>query len=217
MMKVTANDNGTATIHNSYTSKTKLKLMVQMGNQSCSYNIGEDLTVPLQFGNGAYQFLLCEQKTGNHYRVKERVRKAVKQDETAYMLSPNVYVPYAEESSFYAKAQELGTLENIRNFLRTKFRYDYIKAITVARNKMSAPDLEQTFTTQVGICWELAALATAMLRICGIPAALVGGIAKIGKHSFNHAWVEVNGQVYDPTKEIQHKKTTYTYVEQKRF
>jgi len=53
-----------------------------------------------------------------------------------------------------------------------------------------------------GICYDLAAMATAMLRIMGIPTKMVIGYAD----NQYHAWVEIiNGDksiIYDPTVDI---------------
>ena len=93
------------------------------------------------------------------------------------------------------------------------FYYDYVAALLNARKKLGVPDINACWQKKRGFCYDLCALAVAMARACGIPAALV-----IGKVNGNaHAWVEVNGRVYDITKAVQKDKRKFTYTEERRM
>jgi len=129
------------------------------------------------------------------------------------MTQSNTYVYFNVGSSFYQSARSLKTLDKIWIYFKRNFIYDYIGAILAARQKFGPPDLEGCWKKKKGTCYNLAALLTAMLRICGIPACLVVG--KAGKT--NHAWVEVNGKIYDPTKELQGSKKELKYIAERYY
>lgn len=76
------------------------------------------------------------------------------------------------------------------------------------------PDIKGLLKKKVGICYDIASLAVAMLRISGIPAKLVIGMADKNYH----AWVEIinnGGKIlrYDPTFDIYNKKVNKYIVE----
>ena len=206
--------NGIANITLLYETKKKLKLMVKKGTNIISYDLNSDITVPLTFGNGTYEFLLCEQKSGNQYALKQRIVRIIGLENVdAYMTQSNTYVYFNASSSFYQSARSLKTLDKVWAYFKRNFIYDYIGAILTTRQKFGPPDLEDCWKKKKGTCYNLAALLTAMLRICGIPACLV--IGKAGKN--NHAWVEVNGKIYDPTKELQGLKKELTYIAERYY
>lgn len=108
-------------------------------------------------------------------------------------------VPYHEPSALYA--QELAKLYRskttqfaaITTFLTRQFRYDYVRAITIPK-KNGKPDVPRTWEKKMGICLDIASLATGMLRAVDIDARMCVGKA----NRRNHAWVEakINGKLY---------------------
>lgn len=110
------------------------------------------------------------------------------------MTEGNPWVPYHEASE--AKAKELAAgkktetakFKTITEWVSRCFAYDYIKAVRVAKKKGVLPDVEHTWKWHMGICQDIAAMTTGMLRAVGIRAILC--IGKVDGHRTNHAWVE---------------------------
>lgn len=64
-------------------------------------------------------------------------------------------------------------------------QYDFDKAASVQSGYL--PDIDETLNTKKGICFDYAALMTAMLRVQRIPTKLVVGYAG----ELYHAWISV--------------------------
>lgn len=202
-MRVTINAaKGTATILSQIKTNQKLKLKVSCNNNNIFHTIIDSIVIPLTFGSGVYSFTLYQQLNDNKYTQKTVYRTKIILNEKSYTLSSNSYVNYNEKSSFYTLAQQLGNLDNILEYLQTHFYYDYIEALTTASSAFTVPDLEKCFKNKKGICYNISALFTAMLRICGISSKLVVGYADGSAHS----WVEVNNVKYDITQKLIHTK-----------
>lgn len=192
-------NNGTAVIMVSYKSSKRLKLQIKANNQSIHYDIINKLIVPLTFNSGNYKFQLCEQVMGTKYSVKDTITKTIKlNNPLAYTTMPNSYINFNENSNFYKCAKELGTWENIWNYMIKNFQYDYIAALLNAKKTFAQPDIEKCFSSRKGICYDLSALMVAMARICNIPAILAIGTV----NNTNHAWIIINDKNYDITKEL---------------
>lgn len=206
--------NGIANITVLYESKKKLRLIVKKEKESIYYDVNSDLVIPLTFGNGIYEFILCEHKSGNIYTNKQRIVRTVGMPDTeAYRLQSNSYIKYSNASSFYRQARALKTWDAIKKFFERNFLYDYVGAIFASRQKFGPSDLEKCWLKKKGTCYNLSALLVAMLRICEVPARLVVG--KVDRK--NHAWVEVNGKIYDPTKELQGSKKELKYIAERYY
>ena len=168
----------------------------------------------MTFGSGEYTFSFYEQVVGSKYQLKDIVKKIiVLRNPKSYTLKSNSYVPYDENSSFYNTALELETIENIKNYIIKNFHYDYVAAILNAKKSFSIPNIEKCFTSKKGTCYEFAALATAMFRICKISATLVIGTV----NSNPHAWVKVEDKIFDPTAAILHDGKIRKYVAQRYY
>lgn len=173
---------------------------------------------PLRYGNGTYEVVLYENVRGKTYTALATLYVPVKLSrEDASQLQPNQYVNYTDDSSFVRTARLLcdgaddeWKFKHIRNLITSGFSYDYVKALLTKAGTL--PDIDRCWEKRMGICQDLAALATAMFRAVGIPAKLVIGYA--GKQY--HAWVfaTVNGEerFYDPTIEVSKKKLSKNYT-----
>ena len=127
-------------------------------------------------------------------------------DEFAPFIRPNQYVTYSSDSAAVAKAAELcaGLTDNLEKveavytFVVNNTVYDKEKAQTVQSGYL--PNVDETLATGKGICFDYAALMSAMLRSQGVPVKLVVGYtgsayhAWISVYSQNEGWVE--GKIY---------------------
>lgn len=100
-------------------------------------------------------------------------------------------VPYHEASSAYARKLTAGMktakekYDAITDYVSRNIKYDYIRAIKVQK-KNGTPDVDHAWRDHMGICLDIAALTTGMLRAVRIPASMC--IGKADKQQ--HAWVE---------------------------
>ena len=103
------------------------------------------------------------------------------------------YVNFTADSLPVAKAEELADgassdldiISSVYNYIITHFTYDYSKASSVTSGYL--PDTDEVFTAEKGICFDYAALTTAMLRSQDIPCKLQIGYSGDVKH----AWIDV--------------------------
>ena len=203
-------------------SPKRLKLKVNKEKSSAVYDLknnGSFEMFPLQFGSGTYQIVLYENLYGTSYNIIGTVYLNVQlKNKNASFLAPSQYINYHQipELVSFTKKLCMGKNKNdsfraINTFIKNNFLYDYVKAINVKKGTL--PDIKGLLKKKQGICFDIASLAVAMLRVAGIPAKLVVGFAD----NQYHAWVEIinenkNNIIYDPTQEIygMGKKKTYS-------
>ena len=114
-------------------------------------------------------------------------------DEFAPFLRPNQYVNYTEDSQAVALAAEL-TAGMTDNLEKVKTIYDYVVQ-NISYDRLLAakvqsgylPDIDQVLAKKKGICFDYAALMSAMLRSQEVPTKLVVGYTG----SVYHAWINV--------------------------
>ncbi|MBR3691719.1 MAG: transglutaminase domain-containing protein [Clostridia bacterium] len=187
-----------------------------------TYNLnGADSYEVFQFsdGSGSYKVAVYCAVTGNKYATLAAETLAVSlTDANAPFLHPNQYVNYSKDSAAIAFAstilrEEMKDLERIAaiyNYVVTNTQYDYAKAASVKSGYI--PDIDKVFAEKKGICFDYAALMTAMLRAYGIPTKLVVGYtgaeyhAWISTYTAESGWIEgtifFNGsdwKLMDPT------------------
>lgn len=108
-------------------------------------------------------------------------------------LYPNQYVNYDANSSLIAIARELtigavteiDQVKEIYTWVIQNFSYDPVLAKNVKSGYL--PDLESFLKVRKGICFDYAALMTAMMRSLGVPTKLVVGYSG----SIYHAWISI--------------------------
>lgn len=164
---------------------------------------GEWEVFPLSGGNGKYKVTVFEQISGDRYAmvVSETIDVKLK-DEFAPFLRPNQYVNYQNHADkALAKAAELvdknadifDNINAVYHFVVDNFTYDRNKAQTVQSGYV--PVLDDIMDAQTGICFDYAALMTAMLRAQGIPCKLVVGYAGSAYHAWVSVWSEETGWI----------------------
>lgn len=177
-----------------------------------TYNMsltGEYDVFPLSDGSGNYSANVyentSENTSGNKYSIAFSYNFDVElNNEFEPFLRPNKYVSFTADSSSAVQAAKLtagcaDTLEMIKaiyEFTVANISYDYELAETVQSGYI--PDVDAVLTRGKGICFDYAALMTAMLRSQGIPTKLVVGYtgdlyhAWINTYSEESGWVEAS-------------------------
>ncbi|MCI2057351.1 MAG: transglutaminase domain-containing protein [Oscillibacter sp.] len=191
-----------------YTASTTKKLKVQVkGPSGTTYTydltVGVWTTYPLSDGNGGYKVTVYENTSGTKYATVLSVSFSVAlSDQFAPFLRPNQYVNYESNAVHtVAKAQELcagltAPLDKVKavyNYVVKNITYDKAKAASVQSGYL--PVLDTVLAAKKGICFDYAAVMTAMLRSQGVPCKLVVGYAGTAYHAWISVWSEKDGWV----------------------
>ncbi len=177
-------------------SKIKIRISKD-GGTVYTYNINarESYEVfPLTDGSGSYTVAVFENVSGTSYsQAFGQVIDVTLENSFLPFLYPNQYVNFSDSSAAVKKGAELaakaadekGIVTGIYDYVVKNISYDYKKASSVKSGYL--PDVDSTLSTKKGICFDYAALMTAMLRAQNIPTKLVVGYT--GKQY--HAWISV--------------------------
>ena len=189
-----------------YLPKAKKELRVQItgaSGEAYKYTLkssGDYEVFPLSDGNGKYDVKVLENVSGTKYAVIGSAAFDVKlDDEFAPFIRPNQYVNYTADSKTVKKAEELikgkkTTLDKlgaIYDFVIKNFTYDKELAASVQAGYL--PDIDKVLAKGKGICFDYAAVMSAMLRSQGIPCKLVVGYTGDVYHAWINAYSEENG------------------------
>lgn len=189
-----------------YLTKASKALRVQItgpSGEAYKYTLksnGDFEVFPLSDGNGKYDIKVLENVSGTKYAVIGSAAFDVKfDDEFAPFLRPNQYVNYTPESKTVKKAEELikgktTTLEKISaiyEFVINNLTYDKELAATVQSGYL--PEVDKVLEKGKGICFDYAAVMSAMLRSQNIPCKLVIGYTGEVYHAWINAYSEEDG------------------------
>lgn len=183
-----------------YTGGKNVRIKVQIeksGGEKYNYdlnNAGNPETFPLTEGDGSYTVKVLEHTSDNRYAVAYSTTLDLKlRSQFLPFLYPNQYVNFTDTSKTVAKAAEITKgkttdverVEAVFNWAVSNISYDYDKAKTVQSGYL--PDVDATLASGKGICFDYAAVMSAMLRSQNIPCKLVIGWAG----NVYHAWINV--------------------------
>lgn len=154
----------------------------------------EQTVLPFSEGSGEYLITCYQQVDGNQYAALYTETLTIKlQNEFLPFLYPNQYVDFSSKSKACKLAASLvkedmtdiDILKTFYTYVTSHISYDYDKADSVEAGYL--PDVDDTLSTGTGICFDYAALTTAMLRSQDIPCKLQIGYSGDVKH----AWIDV--------------------------
>lgn len=204
---ITTYGNSKATIDASHTSDGYIMIRYQGSNPKVKIRITKDTeytydlnssgnyeTFPLSEGSGTYQVKVYEHVSGNAYALAANELITVTlSSETIPFLYPNQFVSFTADSAVVSMADTLTEgitdplqkLNAIYHYTITNITYDTPKAESVQSGYL--PDVDAVLASKTGICFDYAALMTAMLRSQEIPTKLVIGYAG----DVYHAWVSI--------------------------
>ena len=155
---------------------------------------GENAVIPFTGGDGNYQILCYQQLSGDRYAaLYSNTVEISLENPFLPFLYPNQYVNFTPESEACLLAQsmlpddtsDLDALDSIYNYVISNISYDEEKAENIEAGYL--PDIDETLQTGTGICFDYAALMTAMLRARDIPSKLQIGYTS----DIKHAWIDV--------------------------
>lgn len=155
---------------------------------------GDFEVLPLSGGGGKYMIEVLEEVEEQLYaHVLTTTIHVMLNNEFAPFLRPNQYVNYNRDSAVVRKAAELTAgiddtmeiIETVYNFVITNISYDEELAAIVQSGYI--PDVDAILKSGRGICFDFAAIMTAMLRSQSIPTRMVLGYTG----DAYHAWISV--------------------------
>lgn len=183
-----------------YTGGKDVRIKVRITKSGTQVNYDYDLnnagraeTFPLTEGDGKYTVTVLENTRDTKYAsaLSCEVDLTLRNDFLPY-LYPNQYVDYTAESQTVKTAATLcagqddrGKVEKVFDYVVDNFTYDYDLAATVQSGYL--PDVDKVLAAKKGICFDYAAVMTAMLRSQNVPCKLVVGYAG----EIYHAWINV--------------------------
>ncbi len=189
------------------TLNTVYYLKVIKGDKDIWYTLvkGKVDQFSLTFGNGTYTFKILETTEAG----KARTVKSI--DVDVYIEnSPDIYLNSVQnvnwnnnmDSIDYSNAITYETIDSLIQKVKAyeliifNYSYDDNKFSNV-KSSFYLPVIDDTFHTQLGICYDFSSLLAGMLRSQGVPTKLVKGYAKFSGDVY-HAWNEVyiNGKWY---------------------
>ena len=163
---------------------------------------GESAVIPFSSGSSTYQVSCYQQISDSQYAALYADTLEIKlANEFLPFLYPNQYVNFTPDSEASKLAlsmvsedtSDIDALQTIYNYVVSHVTYDYDLADTVASGYL--PDVDETLQTGKGICFDYAALTTAMLRSCDIPCKLQIGYAGDIKHAWINVYIRSRGWV----------------------
>lgn len=197
-------------------SNKRLRIGVSAGGTNEYFELngnGEYESIPLVKGSGTYMLTIYELVKGSSYAevASKKITVQLSSDNAPY-LCPSQYVWYTEYTDAVAKSYEIcegidsdyEKMKALYNYVSKNVNYDYIKALTI--NSSSAgvgylPDVDETLSSGMGICFDYSALLACMLRVQGIPVKLVIGnlLPTSQKHAWNQVYVDGSWYLLDAT------------------
>ena len=184
----------------------KVKFFIETPDQiRYTYDLQASQTyaaLPLTAGNGTYTLDVREHVEGDLYSnlYKDTIEVSI-DNEFSPFLYPNQYTWFTKDSRAVSQASALtkGVKDGLEavgavyDFVIKNISYDEEKARTVQSGYL--PDVDETLESGKGICFDYAALMTAMLRSQGIPTKLEIGYSGEVYHAWISTWLEEKGWV----------------------
>ena len=155
--------------------------------------------VTMTRGNGTYRITVLENVQDRMFTTVLTTSVDVTlKDPLLPFLYPNRFVNFNANSRAVALAEELAksaendleVVRRIYEYIISNIKYDHDLAEMITADMVTSyiPDVDRTLRTGRGICFDYAALMTAMLRAQHIPARLEIGFVS---ETVFHAWVSV--------------------------
>lgn len=178
----------------------KAKARITKDGTTYTYTIpagGGYQVFPLTAGDGAYKIEVYYNVYGDQYALGVSQRVDVRlRDQLLPFLYPSQYVDFSAASQAVVQAgslsqaaeNDLARVSNIYNYIIGNISYDTGKAQQVVEGKLAGyvPNVDSVLSSGKGICFDYAALMTAMLRSQGIPTCMQVGYVTGGVY---HAWI----------------------------
>ncbi len=192
-----------------------LKCVVTTGTQGLNDGYKYTLTlnkyqvIPFTEGNTTYHIYMLYEVSGKYATEMTLSLDVTMTDAFGPYLRPNVFVDYNKKTKVVKKAAkltkkcktDLAKVKKVYNYVIKNFKYDKKLAASVETGYI--PNLNKVYSRKKGICFDYAAVMTAMLRSQGIPTKLVVGYTGNAYHAWINVYSKKTGKIM---KMIRFKK-----------
>lgn len=203
-----------------YLSDIKLKVMVVKGSDRYTYDLKGDnsyQSFPLQLGDGLYKISIMENIGGNEYKyvLTKEVEVKSSNPNAKYLTSVQM-INWNNSMAAIKKAKSLTKglsdqkkIDKIYNYIVNNIRYD--SSITKLPSGY-IPNINTTYSSKKGICYDFASLFAAMLRSVGVPTKLIKGESSNveGYHAWNEVYINGKWRIVDTSYDSQLKAGGYS-------
>lgn len=191
--------------YNGTAPKAKIQITTP-GEVTYTYTLpgGSYETFPLSGGSGDYHIDIFENAYDNLYAVVfSQDIQVTLNDEFKPFLYPNQYSWYTQDSEALGlgitlsdqSTCDLDYVEQVYEYIIKNIAYDTALATSIPVDYI--PDIDETLAKGSGICFDYAALMTALLRSQGIPTKLEVGYSGTAYHAWISVYLEETGWVDD--------------------
>lgn len=181
-----------------YSGKNKsVKLQLTKEDEVYTYNLmkqNQYEVFPITAGDGQYELSVFESLGNEQFsQICAETLDVKLEHESLPFLYPSEYVKYTANDQIVALSkkvtsgnkEDLAKVEDVFNYVTKTISYDWDLAANVETNYL--PDIDSILKKKEGICFDYAAVMSAMLRSQWIPTKLVIGYAG----DIYHAWISV--------------------------
>ena len=213
-VEIVNNADGTVTVTYENTSSKKIAVTVKKEGATTQYNYfltddTIDADIPLTAGNGTYKVSVLKNIEDSKYSSlsSEEVKLSLNDSKSAYLTS-NEMITWDSKNAAIKKANRLtkkyksqmSKIKSLYKYIVTNYHYDYDKYTANNSGKLSyyTPDIEETYSSKKGICYDMSALTASMMRSVGVQTKMVTGYptSKYYNGSQYHAWNKVYAKKY---------------------
>lgn len=198
-----ASEGYTVVFYSGTSEKVKVRITNPDESIPYTYDIHEGVNVfPFTGGNGMYTLQAFEHIEGTTYSTLfSQQQEITLKDEYTTFLYPNQYVNFNKDTIAIQKGKELAkvadtdldVVANVYDYVIENIAYDDDKAKKAKDGELSGylPVVDETLSSQTGICFDYAALMATMLKSQSIPTRLLIGNVKTDEGILYHAWIGV--------------------------
>jgi hypothetical protein len=191
-----------------YTGGKSVPIKAQItkkGGEDYTYNLKNDGTqeaFPLSVGDGDYTINIFENVSGSKYALAFGKTVSVKlRHPFLPFMYPNQYVKFTASSEVTkqaaaltaGKTTDIEKLDAVYQYVVKNFTYD--KELAANAPTGYVPNVDAVLKSKKGICFDYAAVMSAMLRSQNIPCKLVIGYAGTAYHAWVNVFIENVGWI----------------------
>ncbi|MDE7423579.1 MAG: transglutaminase-like domain-containing protein [Lachnospiraceae bacterium] len=203
---ISDNRNGTITVKYANDNKIKIAITVEKSGTNIQYRYfvqdkNVNAVIPMTLGNGNYTVSVLKNIEGTRYSPldSQEVSLQLKDYKNSYLTS-NEMIKWDKKNAAIKKANkiakkykgQLNKVKGIYKYLVTNYHYDYNKFAQNSSGNLSyyTPNINTTYKSKKGICYDISALTASMLRSIGVQTKMVTGYPanKYFDGKSYHAW-----------------------------
>lgn len=189
---ISDNQNGTVTVKYENDGKKKIAVIVKKDGASNQYQYifepkkNVNVVIPMTSGNGTYTVSVLKNIEGTKYSPlsSAEVSLTLKDSKSSYLTS-NEMIKWSKKNAAIKRANaiakkykgQLNKIKGIYKYLVTNYHYDYKKFEKNSSGKLGyyTPNINTTYKTKKGICYDMSALTASMLRSIGVQTKMITG------------------------------------------